>query len=178
LAREALSGHSSNSRYGSESYTSYKGRGTSVKLGFLHPSPESVRPRKRVGRGPGSGHGSTSGRGSKGLFSRAGGKKKVPSWFEGGQMPLQRRLPKRGFRCQSRRDYQVVNLGDLNRCAGAKTITAQVLADHGLIHHPFLPVKILGNGVLTHVVEIQAQAFSSSAIKKIQQAGSKVIIQG
>ncbi len=92
-------------------------------------------------------------------------------------MPLQRRLPKRGFKSRSKQHYQVVNMADLNRCDEVNTITAQVLAEHGLIRCAFLPVKILGTGNLTQGFEVQAQAFSASATQKINQAGGKVIIR-
>jgi large subunit ribosomal protein L15 len=92
-------------------------------------------------------------------------------------MPLQRRLPKRGFKSRSHRDYQVVNVGDLSRCIVVGKITPQVLAEQGLIRKASLPVKILGDGDLTKVIEVQAQAFSATATEKIRQAGGKGIIQ-
>ena len=95
-------------------------------------SPSPRRPRKRVGRGPGSGKGKTSGRGDKGQNSRSGGG--VPAWFEGGQMPLQRRIPKRGFKNRNRKEYQVVNVGDLGRVSGAAT--PEALRAAGLIRSP------------------------------------------
>jgi len=92
-------------------------------------------------------------------------------------MPLQRRLPKRGFTSRSRMIYQVVNVGDLSRCTGIRTITPQVLVDCGLIRKATLPVKILSAGILTQAIEVQAQAFSLAAAEKIRQAGGKVIVQ-
>lgn len=92
-------------------------------------------------------------------------------------MPLQRRLPKRGFKSLSRRDYQVVNVGDLDRCIGVAKITPQVLEKQGLTRKASLPVKILGTGDLTQAIEVQAQAFSAAATEKIRRAGGKVIIQ-
>lgn len=148
-----------------------------MRLGELHPHQGAVRPRKRIGRGTGSGHGSTSGRGTKGLLSRSGGRKKIPSWFEGGQMPLQRRLPKRGFKHFKDPSYQIVNLGDLRRCGGVQTITPEVLAERGLIRKATKPVKILGSGEITQAFEVQVQAFSASAVEKIQQAGGKAIVR-
>ncbi len=92
-------------------------------------------------------------------------------------MPLQRRLPKRGFKSRSRKIYQVVNVGDLSRCKGIPTITPQVLADHGLIRKATHPVKILSAGTIAQSIEVQAQAFSIAAAEKIRHAGGKVIVQ-
>ena len=134
------------------------------------PSPN--RPRKRVGRGTGSGHGKTCGRGHKGQRSRSGFNRK---WaHEGGQMPLLRRLPKRGFsnfRFQTR--YEVVNVGDLGAFAKGTVVTAAVLSAAGLVKNPGSLVKILGNGELKVALTVQAHAFSKQAVEKIAAAGGK-----
>jgi large subunit ribosomal protein L15 len=91
-------------------------------------------------------------------------------------MPLQRRLPKRGFKSLSPATYQVVNVGELSRCGGDQSITPQILAERGLVRKASLPVKILGAGILTQALEVQAQAFSLTATEKIRQAGGKAII--
>ena len=143
------------------------------ELHDLSPSPGSHRDRKRVGRGPGSGTGKTSGRGHKGQGSRAGGT--VPAWFEGGQMPLQRRLPKRGFKNMNRVEYQVVNVRDLSRIEPG-AVTPQTLWDHGLIGTLREPVKVLGMGELEGAYEVSAHAFSGSAREKIEGAGGTATV--
>lgn len=143
-----------------------------MRLGELKKSAGSTKKRKRIGRGPGSGHGKTSTRGHKGQKARAGGR--VPPWFEGGQMPLQRRIPKRGFVSIFKKEYQVVNLGSLGKCGQAEVINPAVLKNCGLIKKENLPVKILGEGNIDHSATIQAQAFSQSAREKILAAGGKV----
>ena len=134
--------------------------------------------RKRVGRGQGSGSGKTAGRGHKGLQSRAGGRQRILS--EGGQMPLFRRLPKRGFNnANFRTEYQVVNVGVLNeRFENGATVTPELLRDAGLIHHVGDPVKILGTGELTKKLEVEATAFSKSASDKIVKAGGQARTPG
>lgn len=143
-----------------------------MRLGELRGAPGSTKKRKRIGRGPGSGHGKTSTRGHKGQKSRSGGK--VHPWFEGGQMPLQRRIPKRGFTSIFKQEYQVVNLGLLEKCGRVEIINPLVLKNSGLIKKENLPVKILGEGKIDFPVTIQAQAFSQSAKEKILAAGGKV----
>lgn len=143
-----------------------------MRLGELRGAPGSTKKRKRIGRGPGSGHGKTSTRGHKGQKSRSGGK--VHPWFEGGQMPLQRRIPKRGFTSIFKQEYQVVNLGLLEKCGRVEIINPLVLKNSGLIKKENLPVKILGEGKIDFPVTIQAQAFSQSAKGKILAAGGKV----
>lgn len=135
--------------------------------------PEGARhARKRVGRGPGSGHGKTSGRGHKGHKARTGGNTHL--WFEGGQMPLQRRLPKRGFKNPFRKEYEIVNLRDLNGLE-EETITLEVLHAHRLIDlGKGRPVKVLGDGALERKVTVQAHAVSASAREKIEAAGGSV----
>ena len=126
--------------------------------------------RKRIGRGQGSGTGGTSGAGHKGARSRSGFKRK--KGFEGGQMPLQRRVPKVGFTNIFRVEYQVVNVRDLER-AGGKEITLDTLIASGLVRNMNKPVKILGTGDLTEAYNVSANAFSKSAVEKIEAAGGK-----
>lgn len=142
-----------------------------LNLNKLSPPKGAVKKPKRIGRGAGSGHGGTSTKGHKGQQSRAGGR--THPWFEGGQMPLQRRLPKRGFRSPAKVEYQVVNLESLAKCAGQETIAPLSLKNAGLIRNADKPVKILGQGGLKSAFTIQAHAFSKSALKKIQEAGGK-----
>ena len=134
--------------------------------------PKGVkRSSKRLGRGPGSGVGKTAGRGHKGQKSRSGGSTKP--WFEGGQMPLQRRLPKRGFRPYKRVEYQVVNVRDLERVEGEEA-TPETLKSAGLIRSLRRPVKILGEGKITRALNVTAHAFSQTARAKIEKAGGSV----
>ncbi len=124
--------------------------------------------RKRIGRGQGSGTGGTSGAGHKGAKSRSGFKRK--KGFEGGQMPLQRRVPKVGFTNIFRVEYQVVNVRDLGR-AKSKEITLETLMASGLVRNLNKPVKILGTGDVTEAYSVSANAFSKSAVEKIEAAG-------
>ncbi len=127
---------------------------------------------KRLGRGPGSGLGKTSGRGHKGQKARTGGS--VPAWFEGGQMPLQRRVPKRGFNNPFRKEYEIVNLRDLEGLE-EETITLEVLQSRRLIDlGKGRPVKLLGDGEITRKITVQAHAASASARSKIEAAGGSV----
>jgi large subunit ribosomal protein L15 len=142
-----------------------------TELHDLRPPAGSRRDRKRKGRGPGSGLGKTAGRGHKGQKARSGGK--VARGFEGGQMPLQRRIPKRGFTPLSRVEYQVVNVRVLEELEAAE-VTPQVLADAGLIGSARKPVKILGDGELSRKVSVSAHAFSRTAKEKIEGAGGSV----
>jgi len=144
-----------------------------MKLEELKPAKGSRKNTKRLGRGQGSGYGGTSGRGNKGAGQRSGNKKRA--WFEGGQMPLLRRLPKRGFsNFRFRKECQIVNLATLNLLKNKK-IDAQYLAEQGVIKSAYKPVKILGNGEINKAIEISANAFSKSAIEKIEKAGGKVV---
>ncbi|MGB2768169.1 MAG: 50S ribosomal protein L15, partial [Candidatus Zixiibacteriota bacterium] len=144
----------------------------------LPAPPGSGKKRKRVGRGPGSGHGKTSTRGHKGQLSRSGSKRR--SWFEGGQMPLQRRVPKRGFTNVFRKEFQIVNLSALSRALGKSEVSAenllspQRLEEMGLIKKADLPVKILGDGEMKGAALVQASAFSKKAKEKIEAAGGKI----
>lgn len=143
-----------------------------IELHNLKPANESRRGRKRVGRGPGSGKGKTSGRGEKGQNSRSGGG--VPAWFEGGQMPLQRRIPKRGFTNRNRVEHQVVNVGDLHVLDG--DATPESLREAGLIRSLRRPVKLLGTGEAAGPIACTVHAVSAAARAKIEGAGGSVTI--
>ncbi len=143
-----------------------------MNLGKLKFQSGSRKNAKRVGRGPGSGHGKTSCRGHKGQHARSGAK--FRAWFEGGQMPLQRRIPKRGFTNIFKKEYQLVNLSDLESLKG-KSYSPETLYDARVIRKKNVPVKVLGNGELKSAIEIQAHAFSKTAIEKIETAGGKAI---
>ncbi len=127
--------------------------------------------RKRVGRGPGSGLGKTCGRGQKGQNARSGGG--VRPGFEGGQTPLARRLPKRGFTNINRKEYAVVNVEDLNRFEDGTVVTPALLKEVGLVRKELNGVKILGNGELTKKLNVTAAKFSKSAVEAIEKAGGK-----
>ncbi len=142
-----------------------------MKLSELAPSPGAHKQRKRIGRGPGSGHGKTATKGHKGLLARSGGGKRPG--FEGGQMPLARRVPKYGFTNPFRIVYAVVNLKSLANLGEVAEVTPQVLVDAGLIKKKRQPVKILGLGELTRPMIIQAHKFSKSAEEKIRAAGGR-----
>lgn len=143
-----------------------------IELHNLRPPKGSRRGRKRVGRGPGSGKGKTAGRGENGQNSRSGGG--VPAWFEGGQMPLQRRIPKRGFTNRNRVEYQVVNVCDLH-IAGAEA-SPQSLREAGLVKSLRRPVKILGSGEVKAAVNCSVHAASATARAKIEAAGGSVTL--
>jgi large subunit ribosomal protein L15 len=145
-----------------------------MKLDSLTPVPGSTKNRKRVGRGHGSGLGRSSGRGDKGAQQRSGFKRRP--WFEGGQMALARRLPKRGFTNIFRKEFQIVNLDSIESL-GLDTIDAQILADNGLVRSPLKPIKILGDGELKLKLTISASAFSDSAKEKIEKAGGTATVQ-
>ena len=146
-----------------------------MKLSSLGPTKGATSNRKRVGRGHGSGLGRTAGRGEKGYHSRSGSKNR--SWFEGGQMPLHRRLPKRGFsNYQFRKQYQIVNLRDID-ALNLEEIDSKKLFDNGLIRSFLQPVKILGDGDVSKAIKIKATTFSKSAILKIEKAGGEVELQ-
>ena len=145
-----------------------------MKLNSLIPSVGSVSKRKRVGRGHGSGLGKTSGRGHKGAGCAW---KKKRAWFEGGQMPLARRLPRRGFTNIFKEKVQIVNISDLSDFKDGSTVDSIVLKKHGYIRSSLKPVKILGSGDGAKKLTIIASAFSESAKKKIEKAGGEVITQ-
>jgi len=144
-----------------------------MKLNSLSPSKGSVSKRKRVGRGHGSGLGKTSGRGHKGSGQRSGNKKRA--WFEGGQMPLARRLPRRGFTNIFREKFQIVNVGDLSEVKEGAVIDSLYLEENGYIRSSMKPVKILGNGKLNCKITISASSFSNSAKDKIEKLGGEII---
>jgi large subunit ribosomal protein L15 len=136
----------------------------------LRPARGATRSRKRVGRGPGSGHGKTAGRGNKGQKSRSGYRHQ--RGFEGGQMPLHRRVPKRGFTNIFRVEYDVVNLSDLDRFDAGDSVTPERLAERRLAHGR-RPVKILGDGELKKALTVSAHKFSASARTRIESAGGR-----
>ena len=138
------------------------------------PRPEGAhRDRKRLGRGPGSGKGKTSGKGHKGQKARTG-HHGIPAWFEGGQMPIQRRLPKRGFKNPFRSECEIVNLDDIQALEESE-VTPEVLDKHRLIDlGKGRPVKVLGNGELGRKVTVRAHRVSASARAKIEAAGGSV----
>jgi large subunit ribosomal protein L15 len=144
-----------------------------MNLSNLRPAPGTKTTRKRVGRGIGSGLGKTCGKGQKGQKSRSGGK--PHPWFEGGQTPLQRRLPKRGFTNIFRKEYEVVNLDQIAAITGVDAITPEVLKAKGLIHK-IDRVKILGDGEITTKIAITAHKFSKTAVAKIEKSGGKIEI--
>jgi large subunit ribosomal protein L15 len=142
-----------------------------MRLDELKPAPGSNKKRKRVGRGDGSGHGKTSCRGHKGQGARSGGN--VQPGFEGGQMPLQRRLPKRGFHNPFRVKMSVVNLAQLEGLPESE-VTPESLTQHGLIAGKNQRVKILGEGKLSKALNVKAHGISATAKEKIEAAGGKV----
>lgn len=143
-----------------------------MKLNELNTAPEA-KVRKRVGRGPGSGMGKTSTRGQKGQKSRSG--VSISAWFEGGQTPLYRRVPKRGFsNAKFRTEYATINLSDLNKYFNdGDTVSPEILKEKGIIKKQLCGVKVLGNGELEKKLTIKANRFSSSAVTKIESAGGK-----
>lgn len=141
-----------------------------MELHDLKPAEGSKKNRKRLGRGTGSGTGKTSGRGHKGQRSRSGFSRRAG--FEGGQMPLHRRLPKFGFTNIFRQEYQIVNVADLARCEAGE-ITLETLKTAGLIKKITVPVKILGNGNVEKAYVVKATAFSKTAVTKLEAAGGK-----
>ena len=142
-----------------------------MRLSNLKPVEGSTKNRKRVGRGPGSGTGSQSGKGHKGQKARSGYKTKY--WNEGGQMPLARRLPKRGFTNIFKIEYQVVNLTGISKLEG-NVIDKAALIKSRLLRNKTLPFKVLGNGEISRPLTVKANAFSGSAREKIEKAGGKV----
>ncbi|MBN2199725.1 MAG: 50S ribosomal protein L15 [Candidatus Aminicenantes bacterium] len=146
-----------------------------MKLSNLKPAKGSRKAGRRVGRGPGSGRGKTSGRGHKGQLSNAGFSQK--RGFEGGQMPIHRRIPKRGFTNVFRREYSEVNLDRLDKIDKAE-IGLQDLIEAGLVKKNTAGVKILGRGLLSSAKTVTAHKFSQSAQKKIEDAGGKAVLAG
>jgi large subunit ribosomal protein L15 len=142
----------------------------------LKPAAGSRKSRKRVGRGPGSGLGKTAGRGEKGQKSRSGFSRQPG--FEGGQMPLHRRIPKRGFTNIFRKEYLTVNVERLNRFEAGTVVTPESLRDAGLLHKGNLGVKVLGNGDLKVALTVRAHKFTGAAVRKIEEAGGKAEVLG
>jgi large subunit ribosomal protein L15 len=146
-----------------------------MKLSELK-SPAGARKRKRrVGRGQGSGRGGTSGKGHKGQKSRSGGK--IPPWFEGGQMPLARRLPIKGFKNPSRRQFEIINVSDLERSGLEGTVTVTDLRQKRILTSK-KPVKVLGNGEISRAIDLKVNAVSKTAREKITAAGGSVELIG
>ncbi|MGD0584386.1 MAG: 50S ribosomal protein L15 [Oryzomonas sp.] len=143
-----------------------------MDLNTLKPALGSTKDRKRIGRGTGSGHGKTATKGHKGQKARSGGS--IKAGFEGGQMPLQRRLPKRGFTPFERVEYSVVNLSQLDIFEAGAEVDAAALASKGLVKGTNCLVKILGNGDITKSLKVAATKFSQSAKEKIVAAGGSV----
>ena len=148
-----------------------------MDLSNLTPAPGSTKKKKRVGRGEGSGSAGTAGKGHKGQKARSGGG--VPTWFEGGQMPLQRRVPKYGFKNRDRVAYDPINLARLSQLVAAgtlgATITPDLLREHG-IGGKNGRVKVLGDGQVTSALTVHAHAFSASAKEKIEAAGGTATV--
>ena len=145
-----------------------------MKLNELKPAKNSTHTKKRVGRGESSGWGKTCGRGHKGQKSRAGAS--IPAWFEGGQMPLVRRLPKRGPRriAHKRIEYDIVNIQTLNRFDSGTTITPDILRETGITKKKNAKIKILGEGNLEKQLTVQGHRFSKSAVEKIESGGGSI----
>jgi len=146
-----------------------------MDLSRLHPASGATREKKRVGRGPGSGHGKSASRGHKGRRSRSGGNS--PPGYEGGQMPLQRRLPKRGFHPPRRVAYAIVNLGQLAAFPPGSTVGPAELRARGIVRGRG-PVKCLADGTLGHALSVRLQAFSARAREQIAAAGGSVEVVG
>jgi len=140
-----------------------------MELNSLRPALGATKKRKRIGRGPGSGHGKTATKGHKGQKARSGGS--VKAGFEGGQMPLQRRLPKRGFTPLSRTEYAVINLKQLNAYEDGSTVDLQSLQERGIIKKALDGLKVLADGVLERKLTVKAHRFSEAAKEKITAAG-------
>ncbi len=147
-----------------------------MELHNLSPKKGSTKDRKRVGRGPGSGNGKTAGRGHKGQGSRSGTKQKRN--FEGGQMPLVRRLPKRGFTNIFRTEFAIVNVGQLERFPAGSEITPELLLAEGVVSKLHDGLKILGDGALTRDLVVKAHKFSKKALEVIQSAGGRCEVIG
>ncbi len=143
-----------------------------MELNTLRPALGSTKDRKRIGRGIGSGHGKTSTKGHKGQKARSGGS--VKPGFEGGQMPLQRRLPKRGFRPLTRAEYVLINLSQLDVFEAGACVDRDAMDAKGLLKKSNLPVKVLANGDIAKALTIKADKFSKMAVEKIKAAGGSI----
>ncbi len=142
-----------------------------MKLHELSPAPGSVKEAWRKGRGPGSGNGKTAGKGHKGQNARSGGGVRIG--FEGGQLPLYRKLPKRGFKNRFAVEYAIVNIETLNRFEDGETVNLEKLLAAGIVRKPLDGLKVLGNGELTKKLTVEAAIFSATAKEKIEAAGGK-----
>ena len=142
-----------------------------MTLHELSPAPGSSKDAWRKGRGPGSGNGKTAGKGHKGQNARSGGG--VRPGFEGGQLPLYRKLPKRGFTNHFAKEYAIINVSDLNKFEDGATVNLETLMNAGIIRKPLCGLKVLGNGEITKKVTVEAAIFSASAKEKIEAAGGK-----
>jgi large subunit ribosomal protein L15 len=147
-----------------------------MKIGQLKPARGATHAKKRRGLGPASGLGGTAGRGHKGQRARSGKGSMVPGWFEGGQMPIQRRLPKRGFTNVNRVEYQAVNVGSLTRFSAGEKVTRETLRAKRLISGGDRPVKLLGEGEVKAAFEIAVDAASATARLKIEAAGGTLTL--
>lgn len=143
-----------------------------MQLNTLSPVEGSTKKRKRIGRGQGSGHGKTATKGHKGQKARSGGS--IKAGFEGGQMPMQRRLPKRGFTPNNRIEYSIVKISDFNIFETGSSISIQDMMNSGLVSNKKMPVKVLGDGELGKALNIEAHKYSASAKEKIIAAGGSV----
>jgi large subunit ribosomal protein L15 len=147
-----------------------------MRIGELKAAERSRKNKKRIACGTGSGHGKTAGKGHKGQRSRSGSK--IPAWFEGGQMPLQRRLPKRGFHNQFRTIYQIVNVKDLNRFPADAGVDVNSLREAGLIRKKRIPVKLLGAGEIDRPLKVSVHACTKKAKELVEKAGGEIRIIG
>jgi len=142
-----------------------------MRIGSIHPAAGSTKNPKRRGKGAATGLGGTAGKGHKGKKARSGGK--IPAWFEGGQMPIQRRLPKRGFTNAMRVEYQVLNLGTLASAPAGTVVNAAWLKEQRIIRRPG-PIKLLAGGELKVALTVQVDAASEAAKKAVEAAGGKL----
>ena len=146
-----------------------------MKLHELSPAPGSAKDAWRKGRGPGSGNGKTAGKGHKGQNARSGGG--VRPGFEGGQLPLYRKLPKRGFTNHFAKEYAIINVSDLNKFEDGATVNLDALMAKGIVKKPLDGLKVLGNGEITKKLTVEASVFSASAKEKIEAAGGKTEVK-
>jgi len=143
-----------------------------MKLNELKPAEGARKKKRRIGRGPGSGSGKTSGRGHGGQKSRSGGS--IPAWFEGGQMPLARRLPMKGFTNYTRKTFEVINVCDLERSGLEGEVTVDVLRASGVVRGTRGKVKVLANGEITRAITLKVNAISAKAREKVEAAGGTI----
>ena len=146
-----------------------------MNIQSLSPAPNSTFSEKRLGRGTGSGHGKTAGKGHKGQNARSGGG--VRPGFEGGQLPLYRKLPKRGFNNKFAKVYATINVSDLNKFEDGATVTLESLVNCGIVRKEYDGLKVLGNGELTKKLTVEAKVFSATAKEKIEAAGGNAEVK-